>query len=238
MIKDEAPLFGEGHNNPPSQIESAVTDQRLSLEAYRARRDEFIRAAQAAVIRDRDTAGQAADIKRLAAAVWKDIDDARRKRSDPFYEAQTTLKAIADEFWQPVFDAIDTLSAKVRDWDEAEKARIRQQEKEQEDEMRRLRDQVSPADAVRSATPAPTAPAREPRRRPKPRRRPIRGDYGGSVVEKAKYEFEVTDVYAVPDFILNSAPVHAAIIAVVKGMAKHTDVPGIKTVAGSELALR
>ncbi|MDC7810531.1 hypothetical protein [Sphingomonas koreensis] len=232
MIDDEAPLFGPGHNNPPSQIEAAIAEQRQSLEAYRVRRDDFVRAADAAVVRDRDTAGQAADIKHLAAAVWKDIDDARRKRSDPFYEAQTTLKAIADDFWQPVFDALKALGAKVQAWDDAEKARIQQQQDEQNAEMRRLRDQAAPAGAVRSATPAPTAPARE------PRRRRTRGDYGGTVVEKTTHQFEVIDVRAIPDFILNAAPVHAAIISVVRGMAKVTDVPGIKKISGSEIELR
>lgn len=231
MIKDEAPLFGEGHNNPPSQIESAITDQRLSLEGYRTRRDEFIRAAEAAVIRDRDTAGQAADVNRLAAAVWKKIDEERRERSNPFHEAQITLKSIVDEFWQPVFDAMDALTGKVRAWDAEENKRIQQQRDEQEAEMRRLQ-KAAPAGAVPQCNPAPTAPARE------PRRRRIRGDYGGTVVERATHEFKVTDVRQVPDFILNAAPVHDAIIAVVKGMAKVTTIPGIETVSGSELGLR
>jgi hypothetical protein len=231
MIEDEAPLFGQGHNNPPSQIETAIADQRQSLESYRERRDEFIRAAAAAIIRDRDTAGQAADINRLAAAVWKKIDEERRDRSNPFYDAQITLKAIVDDFWQPVFDAMDALTDKVRAWDAEEKKRIQQQRDEQDAEMRRLQ-QAAPAGAVPQCNPAPTAPARE------PRRRRTRGDYGGTVVERATHEFEVIDVRAVPDFILNSAPVHAAIIGVVKSMAKVADIPGIKVDSGSKLELR
>lgn len=231
MIEDERPLFDQGHNRPPSQIDAAIADQRLALEFYQERRDEFVSAAKAAVIRDRDTAGQAADINRLAATVWRRIDEGRRERSTPFYDAQGTLKSIVDEFWQPVFDAMDDLGEKVRLWDADEKARIQKQRDEQDAEMRRL-EQAVPADAVPQCNPAPTAQARE------PRRRRIKGDYGGTVIDKATHQYAVTDVHAVPDFILNSAPVHAAIIGVVKSMAKVTEIPGIKVDSGSELTLR
>jgi hypothetical protein len=222
VIPDEQPIFGAGHNSTGLlSRDAAVADLRELLNerliggeiTYAQRRDQFIASAKAAVVRNRETAGAAADIVKLARQVWDQIEAARKERSDPYYETQGALKTVADDFWRPVEEALDDLKARIAAWDAEEDARIQAQK----DEQARFMAKVA---GGQPGGPAPAAPAK---------RRPVRGDYGGKVTQRQEFAYEVTDIAAVPAFILESDVVKAAIIQVVKSMTKlGATVPGIK----------
>lgn len=212
MIEDE-PAFGTGHNSAGMLTrDDAVEDLRIALERFAPRKDEFLRAAAAAVVRDRGTAGSAADVIKLARDIGGQVEAVRLERSRPYRDTGDALKACADAFWRPVAEAMEDLEEKVRAWDSAEDDRIAAQRQEQQALLSNL------GGAAPIARPARTAKAR-----------PVRGDYGGKVTRVQEYHFEVLDPKAVPDFILNSEPVKAAIIAAVKPLRKlGTEIPGIR----------
>ena len=220
MIPEDAPPPAPiGHNNPPSMIETALEMQRAELETFRARRDEIMAAANRKVVVDRETAGDAGDIIKVAGEVWKKLDDERLARSQPFRDAWLKLKAIVDEFWTPAAEAVDELRRRLKEWDDAEEDRIKAQQREQAKAMADMRRRASRTAAKPPAPPAEALP---------PKRRKIHGDLGATVSRVDKVEFEVVDVRLVPDWILNSPTVKAAIVEVVRSTAKHIpEIPGI-----------
>lgn len=228
--------IGIGHNQPVSDHQAAIEQQAEFLASFAQRRDDFVRAAERAVIRDRATVGDAGDVIHLANRIWDKINDGTRDFRMPFRDTADGLKRRVDEFWAPVMKAHQALQAKIDAWMEAEDQRIAAQRDEQEAALG-LGSPV-PADppaatpaagddapaAAPAATPArPTGPA------PAPRAQPIRGDLGSRVSRRADVQIEVTDVHLVPDFILQSPAVTEAIIAVVRAMAKGgAAIPGIR----------
>lgn len=209
-----------GHNQPPTVPalrEALLTEQDIALAARAARRDEFVAAAQKAVIRDRRDVADAADVIHLANRVFDSINTDARARRAPVREIADALKARVDTFWQPVFDAHDDLQRRVDAWLADEKKRIDEQRAEQ-DAILGDAPESSRASAGARAVSAPVA----------PKSRSIRGDLGGQVTRRADVEISVTDVRAVPDFILNTPVVIEAIISVVRSMARSgAEIPGI-----------
>lgn len=209
-----------GHNHPPSVEalrDALLAEQDHALEARRQRRDQFIAAAQKAVIRNRQDIADAGDVIHLAGKVWDEIDVQARALRMPVRQLADSLKARVDAFWQPVDDSHLDLQRRMDAWLDEEKARIEAQRAEQ-DEI--LGDIAKPQPSDNSPR-TPSLPAA-------PKSRPIRGDLGGQVTRRADTEITVTDVRAVPDFILNAPVVTDAIISVVRSMAKAgADIPGI-----------
>lgn len=219
-----------GHNLPPSDHERAIDEQVELLAGYEKRRDEFILAAERAVIRDRATVGDAGDVIHLANRVWSDIDEATKKLRAPFRATADRLKARVDDFWQPLIDAHQALQAKIDAW--------------MVDEDKRIAEQRAEQDAILGGAPAipgtaPSVAATAPRVEPKPAAaRPIRGDLGSRVSRRADSVIEVVDVRAVPDFILQSPAVTEAIVSVVRAMAKAgTEIPGIRVTPGTKTSV-
>lgn len=238
MLPDETPsLPPRDHNQPPSPVEFLSAEQTEALQPFTQRRDELIQAAQRKQVFDRISAGDAADIIRIASEVYKRIDQDRRDRTDPYRRAADAAKGIVDEFWQPVIDALDELRQRVEAWTKAEDDRIAAQKAEQEAEMKRMREAAAEKEAPYSAAKAqlesglsPFQPAR---------RRKIRGDLGATLSTVEKTDFRVIDVRAVPDWIMASPTVHAAIIAVAKSMAKHTaEIPGLERLTITDNQIR
>lgn len=190
-------LSNLGHNRPPSMRDEALDQQAAMLAGYEKRRDEFIAAARAGVVRDRDTAGQAADVIRLARLVREEIDSKARELRRPFRETADALKQRVDDFWADAEAAITELSARAEAWQRDERKRIEEQRQEQA--------------ALLGDLNAPAAPA------PKPRK--VRGDYGGQIVDRDVIDYAVEDVRALPVEVLSAVPVTQAIIGVVKRMA-------------------
>lgn len=217
-----------GHNQPPSVAalrEALLTEQDQALAARAARRDEFVAAAGKAVIRDRQDVADASDIIHLARRVHDEIDTEARARRAPVREIADALKARVDAFWHPVSQAHGDLQRRIDAWLSQERQRIDAQRAEQ-DAILGIDAAKSPAVAQGSGGKAATSPSLA------PRARPIRGDYGGQVTRRADIDIRVTDVRAVPDFILNAPVVTEAIISVVRSMARAgADIPGVTVAA-------
>ena len=233
MIEEDRPYRGIGDNNPPEPI-NPVGEMRDHLdEKFASRRDEIITAANRKQVTDRATAGDAGDIIKIAAEVARLVDSDRRERTDPLRKTADSIKGAADAFWEPVVDAIDALRARLKAWTDAEDARIEQQAREQAEAMAKMRQQAA-ANVPEPETPAPPPPAPLPARR-----RKIRGDLGATVSTVDRKEYRVIDVRAVPDFILESETVKAAIIQVVRQTAKHFGpIPGIEETTASDNQVR
>lgn len=210
-------LTNLGHNRPPSMREEALEQQAEMLAAYEQRRDQFIAAARAGQVRDRDSAGQAADVIRLARLVRDEMETKAQNIRRPFRETADALKQRVDEFWAEAAEALDELANRAEAWQREEKARIEKQRQEQA--------------ALLGDLSAPAAP-------PKPRK--VRGDYGGQIVERDVVRYEVEDVRALPIEVLTAAPVTEAIIGVVKRMvAAGIAVPaGIRATPISKTEIR
>lgn len=247
MIPDEVEPAPRDHNRPPSPVESLVVEQKEALKVFEQRRDELVASAGKLKVFDRISAGSAGDVIRIAGEVFKRVDQDRRDRTDPYRKAADSAKAVSDEFWQPVEDALKELRRRLKVWTDAEDAKIEAQQREQDAEMERMRQASLPKapephvstdpvganppserqDINYSATaPRPAAP---PVFRPAARRK-IRGDLGATVSTVERKEYRVSDITKVPPWILDTPTVHDAIVAVVKSMAKHMgEIPGIES---------
>jgi hypothetical protein len=225
VIPDEEPIerATPGHNSGSLEATS-VADMREILAGYEQRKDEFLKSAGNAVVRSRETVGDAGDVIHLAAQIWDRIDAQRRVITDPFLEAGRSTKAIADEFWAPVVEAMEELQGKIDDWKLGENKRIADQRAEQDAEMQRLR-----APAV---TPGSAAPAFQPVVKmavsAEPKKRKIRGFLGSTVSDVDQKTYEIEDITKIPDWVLNSNEVKAAILSVAKRLNKTVgDIPGV-----------
>lgn len=206
-----------GHNQPPSEREEALERQAEVLARFEKRRDEFIAAANAGVVRDRDSAGQAADVIRLARQVRDDIETETAKIRRPFRETAELLKHRVDEFWGAAETALEALAQRAKQWKREEDVRIAAQAREQAAALGDL---------------APTAAP--------PRARKVRGDYGGQIVDREVFEYSIEDPRQLPVELITAAPVAAAIATVVRGIvaAGLAVPPGIKAVPVSRTDFR
>lgn len=209
-----------GDNQPPSPIEILVAAQREAIEPRAERLAYILERASAKTVVDRETAGQAGDIIKVAGEFIEIVENDRLERTRPYREAADAAKGVADEFLQPLRDAVGELHARLNAWDAEEQARITAQRTEQEAFFAAQEKHESVTD------PCPAPPP--PKMRPAKRRR-ITGDLGARVDQVEVLEYRVVDVRQVPDMILNSKTVHDAIIQVAKSMRRH-----MPTIAGIE----
>lgn len=220
MIPDEPKPRGIGDNLPPSPIETLVAAQREALTPeWRERLAYIVERANAKTVVDRETAGQAGDIIKVADEFRKIVDQDRIDRTRPYREAADRAKAVADEFLEPLDAAVAALRVRLNSWDREEDNRIKAQQAEQEAFF--SKPDLTPG--VQSpATPPP--PAMKAAKRSK-----IVGDLGARVTQAEVKHYTVVDVRAVPDFILQSDTVKAAIAIVARTMGKHMkEIPGIE----------
>lgn len=232
-MTDEPEIISNiGHNQAPTVEalrEALLQAQDHALAARAERRDQFIAAARKAVIRDRQDVADAGDVIHLARRVFDDIDVDARSRRAPVREVADALKARVDTFWEPVSEAHRDLQRRIDRWMADEDKRIADQRAEQD---AILGDIVGPhSNRTAPDRGAPPRTGTEPRVAPPPaapKSRPIRGDYGGQVTRRADVDISVTDVRAVPDFILSAPAVTEAIVSVVRSMARSgAEIPGI-----------
>lgn len=224
MIPDEVTERGVGDNSGTMR-ELALSELRSELhfvaqpggKTFAERKAEFMRSAAAAVVRDRDTAGDAADLVKLAGEVREMIEAKRLERSNPFRDTANALKGVADDFWREVGDAMKEVSCKIDEWDRDEKKRILDQRIEQQ----RMEDELTKASGV-----APLLPTSAPI---PARRAPIRGMLGATVSEVEVKTYEIEDFKLIPEYILGSETVNRAILEVARTMSKHMGaIPGIR----------
>lgn len=237
MIPDESPTSrpSSQHNLPPDPIQTVEGQMEDVIAKYRTRIGEIAESARKKIVVDRDTAGQAGDILAIAANVLEKLDADRKEVTTPHYDASRRGKMLADEAWEPAEFELDLLRERLQDWNDAEDARIEEQRLEQQRQMQAMRAKAAPppapgprADINYSAPTAAPEPSRSLELQPA-RRRKVRGDLGSVSGNVDKVEYEIIDIRALPDIILQSDTVKAAALAVVKSMARHMgDIPGVK----------
>lgn len=244
MIPDEQPQesIGRDHNRPPGLLplalavddfkeflrERAVGDQG---KTFQERKAEIIKSARNVVIRTRADVGAAGDIIKIAGKVYKRMETERMDRSQPYRDTADALVRAGESWWEEIDQELDEVRAKMKAWTDAEDQRIEDQRQEQLREMERMRQAAAPpapelpllGDAPAQLTPEPTP---IPTPAPAPvKKRKIRGDLGAIVSTVDKDTYTVTDVRALPDYVLNAKAVHDAIIAVVRSTKKTLGVP-------------
>ena len=231
-----------GNNMPPSPIETLCELQRDAQTPERRERVRYVtQRANAKTVEDRETAGQAADIIKVATEVETLIETDRVNLTRPYREAADRAKNICDEFLEPLREARANLKQRLDAWNDAEDRRIEEQRAEQEaffnqkaadvgiestalPTPRKEIDYSQPAEekpftrAV--AQPAPSSHMKPPAMR-EPKKRKITGDLGATASRTTTKEYRVVDVRAVPDFILQSDTVKEAIVQVAKSVGKH-----------------
>jgi len=215
-----------------ADLKEWLTEREHNGKTIAGRKDEFLRAAKNAVILDRASVGAAGDLIKLAARTWKRIDQERLSRSNLYRDVADALGRHAEEFWADVEEAMNGLHLQIGVWQDAEDARIEEQRREQEETLRAMRARTAAPVAETTAddaeTPSDHAPepvAHAPELAPVAKTKPVRGDYGAVVSRGKAVSYKVTDVRALPDYILNAPGVHEAIVAAVRSTRKVMGVP-------------
>ncbi len=259
MIPDEEPRRGPapiGHNEPPSPIETVRGLMEDVKDKYSERVAYFAERATAKQVIDRITAGQAGDIISLAGDLEKLVHEDRMAVTRPFREAADKGKAIADDLWSPVEEALEALRARLKAWNDDEDARIEKARREEAQFMRK----ASKGAAAPEPEPEP-APVQEAPRKSRfgldysapeilvtrgtgqlaaplqpAKRRKVVGDLGSKSGNVDVTVYTITDMRLLPDLILNSETVKSAALAVVKSLARHMpDIPGVEKSTASKL---
>src|SRR3546814_4391857 len=87
--------------------------------------------ADANDIVDRETAGQAGYIIKVANDFMAPIERDRIALTKPYRDAAVAAKATCDQFLQPLLDALDRLRARLKAWSDEEDERIEKRRAEQ-----------------------------------------------------------------------------------------------------------
>jgi len=225
-----------GHNARDIRAD-VLADLRDLLQPFEAQRDRYLKSAAAAVVRDRGTAGDAADLIKFAADIRERIQEKRMEITRPLRDAADAAKAHADEFWQPVDDEMERVLGLVDSFRTAETDRIAAQQREQDEAMSLLVPRAptftppvatQPREHIDYSAPAMRVPSTKELQARQAKARPIRGSYGAKVTAAEQKTYAVTDLDLIPRWVLETDTVKAAIAAVAKSLAKHhPNIPGI-----------
>jgi hypothetical protein len=235
------------HNLPDGMLplEEAIEefDKFFAIEpifkgkTFAERKAEFLRSAKNAYVRDRASAGMVGDVLKLAARAREKLRDARFDRSQPYRDVADALGRKAEELWDEVDTAMDGLRVLLDTWTKAEDDRIAKQAEEQEAELAAklaaakpaVVDEIPPGETfatmVEDAQERGTLQAVGVTPAPAPRRKKIRGDLGATVSAVDKHTYVITDVRALPDYILDAPGVREAIVSAIKSTRKVMGVP-------------
>lgn len=230
-----------GHNRPdPGAALRADIDEMLAR--FSERRAKFLASAEKAVVRDRYTAGDAADLVGLAAKVGKTIEAERLELTRPYDEAVQGAISTVRNFWSEVEEAMERVEQLAIDWKAAEDKRIADQQAEQAAAEEKLRAAQAPRGKIDYSSPAVVDPApvkQRPVAYPQTRRAQVRGDLGHKLVDRTITSISVVDVRKVPLNILRSKKVTDAIISVARDFAKHNEtLAGLKIDRGTTTDVR
>jgi hypothetical protein len=271
MIEDEVPQPREAvYGDNSGDFHRAALDEHTAFlhdvvqesgKTYERRRSEFLTSASRQVVRDRESAGAAADTIKLAGEVWAEIEAHRKERSEPFRTTHLALTAAAREFWEPVVEQMQGLAEQIDAYTEVEDKRIADQRAEQQRERAALRNPTIDPEKEKLAEQAldtalghksrpiidynPSEPrvvkvmaAPSPQMLPAKRAK-IRGDLGATVSQKTIVEYEIEDISLIPAHIMTSPTVVEAILTVVRSTARHMGIPAgirVKNTTGNRIS--
>lgn len=147
---------------------------------------------------------------------------AEKEVREPYDQACRTASARVDKFLDPLRAAETSIKAKIKAFRDAERTRAQ----EQQDEQRQLETAAIAAKApTRSRRPTTLAPPEaEPVSLPG-----VRGDFGTTTSDRRVKVYEITDVHALPDIVLN----HDKVIEALKSACRDANklmktIPGCK----------
>jgi hypothetical protein len=221
----ENPRAVMGGNNPPSPIELLIDNLTLANVDLIARRDALVEAVGRVpeTIDNDDVAGKVADFIKQISVTAKAAEDSRVEAIKPHLEAQRAVGGFFKKLTEPLDAAKarlnDRLTAHLRRKADAERARIAEEQRQAairaEEEAAKNQDAFG-LPAVDEA-PAPEPVARETKAADLSR---TRGDYGSVTSLRETWEFEITDIKAIPLASLRPFLARDAIEKAIRGYVK------------------
>ncbi len=201
----ENPRAVIGGNNPPDPIEMLVQEMTLSHVDLIARGAALVEAVRRVpeTIDDDETAGKVADFIRQIGITAKAAEDKRVAATKPHLDAQRAVAGFFKKISEPLDQAKKTLNARLtahlQRKADAERARIAEEQRlaaearareiaEDEDAfgLPRLDGDASAAPVPRQSEPSAADLSR------------TRGDYGAVTSLRETWDFEITDIKAIP----------------------------------------
>lgn len=227
----EAPPHAPVGHNQPDFVQAAVDAVKEMLKPFEERKAQFLEAARKVVIRTRADAGSAGDLIGLARGVEVLIDEERARIVAPHDMAVKAVNGRANDFWQPVWDAMVDVKAKITTFAEEEDARVQAQAEEQRlEEARIRRERATGATELSLPPPAPPRAVKK---------RSMRGDLGFQVSVQDDDVIEIANWKELPDFIFEAESVREAIRKVVKPLVKQgVKVTGLKVTKALKTQIR
>ena len=214
-----------GHNSGLSPEDAAAAMKR-ALAPHQPRADEFAKKAAAAKVDDMASAAAAVDFVRMARALADKADALLAEQRAPYQESIDALRGVALQFIDGVKDSADTVNARLAEYNE-ERRRLAQiaadEQAAAEEELRRRAEAIEGEPASPAPPPPPPPPAAP------VKAAAIRTDFGGRMSDQIKWRPKVVDVTQVPEHVLKSPKVIAAIEQVSRDLLKNgIDVPGVE----------
>lgn len=213
-----------GHNKAPLS-EELLADLRTTTALLEERKAAVLKSMPNVVIRDQNDIARAADTAKIIDAVLDEVEAKRKGILAPVYEARDAVNGAADRFTGELEQAKETLGKLVDEFKATQK-RLADAQRVAQLEIERER---AAAAKVEIKEPAPV---------PAPRKATktiARGDYGGKASVRATLELSITDLKAVPEWILDSEPVKTAILSVARPLAQRgVTIPGISADHGEK----
>lgn len=212
-----------GHNSGLSPEEASEAMKR-ALAPHQARADEFAAKAKAAVVDDRPSAQAAVDFVRIARALNRKAEELLDEVRKPYQEAANSARSVAMQFIEQLQESIDAVQEKLAAYNAQARRKAAKAAQEQREAEAELRRRAAEAEGETAPPPPPPPPPPAP-----VKAAPIRTDFGGRMSDQVKWRPKIVDVTLVPEHVLNSPKVRAAIEQVSRDLLKNgIDVPGVE----------
>lgn len=199
----------------PLEVQAAE-EAALALEPLKPRRDQLIEALGKVSIADDEDVRRATDKIVLAQALRESADARLQPIGTPYREANHAVRTAALNFTDTLKEAelrVGQAIAAFRKRQREAAARAKNEQAAREAELREKAGLESAPVAETKAADIKLA--------------PVRSDYRGQVFDRKVLRVTINDVRALPDTVLQSAGVIAALESAVRQLAKLTrDIPG------------
>lgn len=215
-----------GHNSGLSP-EDAAESMKRALAPHKQRAEEFASKAQSAQVDDMPSAQAAVDFVRMARALADKGRELLDEVRQPYKDAAEAARGVAMQFIEDLEESVKIVNDRLAAYNAERRRRAQIAEEEQREAEAELRRRAAEAEGeevpAKSQAPAPTpAPTVK-------KAAPIRTDYGGRMSDQVKWRPNVVDVTKVPEHVLKSPKVIAAIEQVSRDLLKNgIEVPGVE----------